>query len=81
MDRNLHTLIPDEVTIRILSRKSETYQLAPPELKKPYWVTLGEGGAVDAAFDTLDDALTYIYKQAMSYMAATQPKPDDQQNR
>jgi hypothetical protein len=62
---DLHELVPDEATIRILNRSSDLYQFAPDNLKKNYWVTLGTGEACDAAFDTMEEAMDFIKREAL----------------
>jgi hypothetical protein len=63
---NLHVIVPDEATIRIVNPKSELFHDAPEELKKPYWVTLGEGYKCDAAFNTIEEAEEFIKTEALN---------------
>lgn len=62
---DLYILVPDEATIRILNRSSDLFQMAPDNLKKNYWVTLGSGDACDAAFDTMEEAIDFIKREAL----------------
>lgn len=61
----LHELIPDEATIKIVSPKSDLFQLAPPHLKRYYWVALGDDKFI-MSFDTLEEAVRYVRDQALA---------------
>jgi|WetSurMetagenome_2_1015567.scaffolds.fasta_scaffold1294914_2 hypothetical protein len=64
MTVNLHDLVPDEATIKILSNKTGVLNMAPPHLRKNYWVCLGEGANYDASFDSLEEAISFIKQEA-----------------
>jgi len=63
---DIHRLIPDEATIKIVSPSTDLYQSAPPQLQKPYWVTLGPGEQCDGAFDTLEEAVAFVTREAVN---------------
>lgn len=61
----LQDLIPDEATIKIVSPKSDLFQMAPSHLKRYYWVALGDDKFI-TSFDTLEEAVRYIRDEALA---------------
>ncbi len=62
---DLHILVPDEATIKIVNPRSGVLGMAPPNLKKPYWVCLSEGGNYTKSFSSLEEAIEYIKQEAL----------------
>ena len=69
-------LIPDEVTIKIISPTNETLTIAPPHLRKSYWVQLGEAGNYEQSFDSLEQALQFITREALAVRAQSGTQDD-----
>lgn len=74
----LQRLIPDEVSIRIFPKGSDFLVLAPPHLKKPYWVTLGSVDAADASFDTMEEAIDFIVNESLPYNKMKSANPNEE---
>lgn len=64
---NLHDIVIGEATIKIISSKSGVLSMAPPNLTKPYWVCIEEGGNYITSFDSLEEALKFITEISLAH--------------
>lgn len=64
--RDIHDIVNDEATIKIVSSKTDVLQMAPDHLKKPYWVCLEEGGNYLTSFGTLEEAIQFIINSSLA---------------
>lgn len=63
--KDLHVLMSEEATIKIIPSYSSLLSRCPEWLKEPYWVSLGEGGDYRISFKTLQQAVDYIAMESL----------------